>query len=435
MSFYFIGIGGVSMSALAKLLHGEGFSVRGSDDAEGEFTRELRALGVPVSIGRAEEIAEDTVVYTGAVEETHPQLLAAKRAGKRLVRRADFLGELAASYPAVCSVAGCHGKTTTTCMLAHIFRGAGKRFTAHVGGEDLDLGNCYSGGRDFFLTEACEFQRSFLSIRSTAAVILNCDYDHSDCYPSEEDLFAAYRAFAEQAEEVIVCADDPRARTLPHALSFGIFEGDVRAEHLASLGEQYAFTVTEGGVPVVRIRLHAVGRVHIYNALAAYAAARRFGISGEDIRRGLENFHGVRRRFERVGSLFSCPVICDYAHHPREIAATLRAAEKLTAGTVRVVFQPHTYTRTRDLMGDFVEVLKDCEAPILYETYAAREKYDFAGSAARLLSLLPEARYAASPSHLLRLIGEKAEAGDLILVLGAGDIYAIMRSLTAREDP
>ncbi len=429
ISYYFVGIGGVSMSALAMLLGGLGVRVRGSDAAEGRFTKLLRERGIPVHIGEEEEISEDTVVYTGAVDLSHPQLARAAKAGKRLIARSELLGSVAKEYSHVLSVAGCHGKTTSSCMLAHIFRTCGAPFTCHIGGEDYELGNFFSTGKEYFITEACEFKRSFLALHSEIAVILNCDLDHTDCYRDEEDLLAAYRTFAGQAKEVVVNADDVHARTIPHTLSFGLYGGDIRAERLAEDGERYAFTVTEGGTPVVRIALNAVGKVHIYNALAAFAAARLAGRTGEEIKCGLEAFRGVRRRFEYIGTLGGVPVVCDYAHHPKEIAATLSTAEKLCRGTVHVVFQPHTYTRTRDLLGEFSEVLKRAESPIVYATYSARESFDPAGSAAMLASRIPEARYCQTPRQLKKRMLEGLKGGDLILVLGAGDIYDIAKGI------
>lgn len=429
-SYYFVGAGGVSMSALALLLHERGVAVRGSDRCESAFTRKLQSSGIPVHIGETQEITESDVVYTGAVEEEQPQLAAAKRAGKRLLPRAQLLGKIAEEYPHVISVAGCHGKTTTTSMLAHIFRENGRAFTCHIGGEDLELGNYFSTGDEYFVTEACEFQRSFLELKSEVAVVLNTDRDHTDCYADEEELISAYREFAARGKRAVVNADDPHARAIPHTLSFGLYGGDVRAEKLRAEGEKYSFTVTERSMPLVRVRLNVVGRFHIYNALAAFAAARLLGFTAEEIRRGLESFRGVKRRFECVGTLCGVPVVCDYAHHPQEIAATLKAAQRLCAGTVRLVFQPHTYTRTRDLMREFVAVLKKADHPVIYKTYAAREPFEFSGSAAALAAFIPEARYVQSPEQLkARLERSGLVPDDLVLVLGAGDIYDIASSI------
>lgn len=429
---YFIGIGGVSMSALACLLADCGVRVRGSDAKESAQTRKLAARGIPVSVGEDEVISENTVVYTGAIADGHPQLSAARRAGKRLMSRAELLGRVAEEYPNVISVSGCHGKTTCSAMISHILLSAGKAFTCHIGGEDASLGNYHMTGHDYFVTEACEFQRSFLSLRSSVAVVLNIDKDHTDCYADEEEIFGAFAEFASRSDKVVVNADDLRARALPHALSFGLHGGDVRAENLRSAEERYAFTVTEGGVPLVRVRLRLAGKVHVKNALAAYCTARLVGLSPSEIKAGLENFSGIKRRFECVGNYCGVPVICDYAHHPREISEVFHTAQKLCGGTVRLVFQPHTYTRTRDLMAEFVSALKEAENPIIYKTFAAREKFDAEGSAYTLVSKVPEAVYVQSPSQLeARLCAEGLHSDDLILVLGAGDIYDIMLGIVS----
>lgn len=432
-SWYFIGIGGVSMSALALLLHRRGVPVRGSDAKQSEFTQILSANGIPIHIGNREEITEENVVYTGAIEPTNPQLCAAKQAGKRLYTRSEFLGKLAEEYPQVLSVAGCHGKTSTTSMLSHIFSCANRKFTCHIGGEDSKFGNFYTStdgnAEGCFITEACEFQRSFLSLKSTVAIVLNTDKDHTDCYKSDEDLLSAYRAFAEQAEQVVVNADDVRARDFPHSVSYGLYSGNIRAEKLREQGEKYSFTVSERGLPVIRIQLKVVGRYQVANALAAYSAAKLLGFSPSEIKRGLEDFDGVKRRFEHVGTIGGIPVVCDYAHHPREISVAYAAAEQICRGTVRLVFQPHTYTRTRDFMKDFLTVLKRAENPIIYRTFAAREPFMFEGSAVALVSHLPEARYEQSPERLRQLFLQDCKKDDLILVLGAGDIYDTVKSI------
>lgn len=427
--FYFIGIGGVSMSALARLLHGRGYSVRGSDMQEGTFTKLLRQEGIPVHIGESEVITEGTVVFTGAISPDHPQLMQAKRENKRLLSRPELLGAIADEFPHVVSVAGCHGKTSTTSMLAHIFLESQRPFTCHIGGEDLSLGNFYSSGGEYFLTEACEFQRSFLSIKSEIAIILNTDLDHTDCYKDEEELFQAYTCFSRLAKKLVVNADDKRARTLENHMSFGLYGGDIRAEKLRSISERYSFIVSEKGIPIVRIKLNCIGKVMVYDALAAYAAARLLGFSAEEIKRGLEKYRGVGRRFETVGSLKGIPVVCDYAHHPREIAATLETAKNICSGTVRLVFQPHTYTRTRDFLDEFVKVLSTTESPILYKTYAAREEFDASGSACALTSRIPDAIYVQTPEQLKKRLSEVAQKDDLILCLGAGDIFFIAKSI------
>lgn len=433
-SWYFIGIGGVSMSALAALLKLSGADVCGSDCRESDYTSELCKLGIPVLIGESEKIAASNVVYTEAIAPQHTQLRAAREAGKRLFTRAALLGKIAGEFSTVISVAGCHGKTSTTSMLAHVFRRANRNFTAHIGGEDAEFGNlCRNGTADeIFITEACEFRRSFLSLKSSVALILNTDKDHTDCYKSDTELFDAYRAFAENAQQVVVNGDDIRGRKLPHALSFGMSSGDIRAAELHATGEKYRFTVIERGIPTIKIHLRVVGKYQVQNALAAYAAARLCGLSAVEIKEGLESFRGVKRRFEEIGTICGVPVVSDYAHHPRELAGTISAARAIFENRVHIVFQPHTYTRTRDFMQEFVSVLKSTESPIIYKTYAAREEFDFDGSAVALAAKLPEARYVQSPEQLDKRLRENLHAGDGILVLGAGDIDDTVRSLLDR---
>ena len=427
---YFVGIGGVSMSALACLLHDRGVPVRGCDARAGAFTRMLCARNIPVAIGEEKEpVREGIVVYTEAIDR-HADLLERARAqGKRILTRAQLLGLIAETYPRVLAVAGCHGKTSATCMLAHVLFGAGLPVTCHIGGEDLDFGNYRAAGDGYFLTEACEFRRSFLTLHGEVAVVLNTDLDHTDCYKNAEELLDAYRQFAASAKYAVVNADDEHAVAIPHTLSFGLHAGDVRALRLCADGERYSFTVTERGIPTVRVKLRVLGRVQVLNALAAYCAARLAGVSAQQIAAGLTAFRGVKRRFERVGTLAGVPVVCDYAHHPAEIAAALSTAEGLCDGTVRVVFQPHTYTRTRDLMTDFVRVLKRAESPVIYRTYAAREPFAFEGSAPALVSRIPEALYVQTPPDLRRRLVQMCQEGDLILVLGAGDIDGIVRGM------
>ena len=426
---YFVGIGGVSMSALAYLLADRGVAVRGCDARESAFVHRLRERGIPVTVGAMDEVSERTVVYTEAVDVHSALLERARGDGKTVLTRAQLLGRIAQEYPHVLSVSGCHGKTSATSMLAHVFFHAGCAATCHIGGEDLDFGNYRTTGREYFLTEACEFRRSFLSLHSEVAVVLNTDLDHTDCYRSAQELIEAYRQFAASAKSAVVNADDEHAVRIPHALSFGLYAGDIRATRLQSDGERYAFTLTEKSIPVARIRLGVLGRVQVLNALAAYSAARLAGLSPREIAQGLEGFHGVRRRFERVGTLGGIPVISDYAHHPAEIAAALSTAEGLCRGTVRVVFQPHTYTRTRDFMADFVRVLRRAENPIIYRTYAARERFFFEGSAPALVSRIPEAQYVQTPPDLRRRLMQEVSSDDHILVLGAGDIDDIVRGL------
>lgn len=422
---HFVGAGGVGMSALAQYALACGKKVSGSDASEGEQVEKLISLGAKIAIGHARKNARgaDAVIYSSAVLEDNPELQFARDNKKPLFSRAEMLACAEAAHPFSAAVSGCHGKTTCTAMLAHMFVCAGVSATCMIGGDDLSLGN-FTFGKDIFLTEACEYKRNFLHLKPDVAVILNIDDDHLDCYGDMDALTEAYAAFAGRGVSV-VCADDRRAMRAAgkNEVSFGIENKAMyAAENLRKTRDgKWSFTVSEYGVKRGRIRLNVTGKHNVYNALAAFAAARCCGVSPEDARRGAEAFRGVKRRCEYLGELGGAKVIADYAHHPREIAAALSGAKRPL-----VVFQPHTYSRTRLLMGEFVETLKKYPS-VIFPAYAARETYDFEGSAFRLCAELKaagaDAVYAETPAALMEEL--RARAGDFgeIYVLGAGDLY------------
>lgn len=433
--FYFIGIGGVSMSALAKYLLARGLEVSGSDMAAGERTEELISLGVRVFVGSDAEnpcLSEaDEVVYTSAVSDDNAELSAARRAGKLVRKRSELLGEICGDFSHVVAVAGSHGKTTCTAMCAHVLKETGVRFAAHIGGEDCEFGNFYMNGSDFFVTEACEYKKNLLDIRSDRAILLNIDRDHMECYRDLDELVETFRNYCEGAELAFVCADDERCRNLGDFSTFGIdaADADYRAVDLRQTGERYSFTVAEYGKALCRIRLNAAGRCNVYNALAAFAAMRGYGFDEREIVRGLETFTAVKRRFECIGSYGGASFICDYAHHPREIAATIATAEEMCRGRLYAVFQPHTYSRTKLLMEDFVKALRPVKNLMIYKTYPAREYFDEAGSAKTLARNVGNCLYAESVRELRTWLKATLQPGDIALFLGAGDIYYAARYL------
>ncbi|MBR2442547.1 MAG: UDP-N-acetylmuramate--L-alanine ligase, partial [Clostridia bacterium] len=379
---YFIGIGGISMSALAKFLCICGYEVAGSDAVRGEETENLAFYGVRVYIGEDGERTElknaDAIVYTDAISLGNKEFSWAKEHGKKLYSRAELLSIVSLEFPHVLSVAGSHGKTTCTSMCAHILKSASVPFTAHIGGEDGTFGNFYSSGMDYFVTEACEYKKNLLKLRPNTAVLLNIDKDHMECYADENELLTCFKRYCQNADATFVCADDVKCLSLGDFPSFGIISSlaDYRAVDLRANGERYSFTVEEYGKALCRVRLNAIGRCNVYNALAAFAAARSFGFDEREIVKGLETFTAVKRRFEKVGAYRGASFICDYAHHPREIASTVATAEGVCKGKLFVIFQPHTYSRTKLLMREFVEVLRPIKNLMIYKSFPAREKYD-----------------------------------------------------------
>lgn len=432
---YFIGIGGISMSALAKFLSVCGYEVSGSDCMRGEETEALAFYGIRVYIGEDETRRDlktaDAVVYTDAIPLDHAELAQARKLSKKLYPRAELLGLICREFPNVIAVAGSHGKTTCTSMCAHVLKYAKLPFTAHIGGEDKEFGNFCWAGTEYFLTEACEYKKNLLKLKTSVAVLLNVDKDHMECYDGFSDLRECFRAYCSGANTAFVCADDENCVGLGDFPSFGVHNtlADYRATELRASGERYSFTVEEYGKAISRVRLNSIGRCNVYNALAAFAAARSLGLDEREIARGLENFTAVKRRFEKVGSYRGASFICDYAHHPREIASTVATAEGVCRGNLYVVFQPHTYSRTKLLLREFIETLRPIKNLMIYKTYPAREKYDAEGSAETLSRALGTCLYAENVYVLKTWLKKTVREGDAVLFLGAGDIYYVAQYL------
>ena len=432
--YYFIGIGGISMSGIASYLVGCGHFVQGSDLSDSEQVEKLRQIGVNVVVGEQDFLEgidwADIVVYTDAITLENKEFAHAMECKKKVCSRMEILREICASFSEVIAVGGSHGKTTCTSMCAHVLGEAKASFAAHIGGLDAHFGNFAYCGKDYMVTEACEYKKNLLKLSCDVAVLLNIDFDHMECYDGEEDVINSFYAFANRAKVAIVCADDERCRLL-NGVSFGIKNrfADYCALHLRAERERYSFTVSEYGKPICRVKLQAVGKCNVYNALAAFAAMRVLGFSVGDIKRGLESFLSVKRRFEEIGMLYGAKVICDYAHHPREIIATVETAQKACRGEVHVIFQPHTYSRTKALMEEFIVALRPLKRLMIFKTYAAREKYEQAGDGRTLAMRIGNCLYAENLAALGEWLKRTVKEGDCILFLGAGDIYFAARYL------
>lgn len=416
------------MSALAKILHMSGKKVAGCDRCESDYTAALRNEGINVTIGNNVNFENfKVVVYTDALPESNAALIAARRQNKVIISRGRLLSALNSTCKKTVAVAGCHGKTTCTAMLAHIFACAEAPFTSHIGGDDLTFSNAYSCGNDFFLTEACEYKKNFLYLKPDIAVVLNSDADHLDCYGSAENLKKAYLQFIGSAAQTVKLYGD-----LPEAdgTTFGFDDrADYYAKKIRNVNGAFNFTVYERGAELGKVSLSVYGKHNVLNALAATAAARLCGIEFDNISTGLSRFHGVKRRFERIGTYNGAVCIADYAHHPNEIKAALKTARLITGGELYVVFQPHTYSRTKDLFGNFVLTLSAVKKLLIYKTFAAREYYDDAGSALTLSNFVKRSFYGDCETDIERFLSGARE-GDTVLFLGAGDIYDIAKTLT-----
>lgn len=429
------------MSALAKYILCEGGEVFGYDAQLSARTEELARAGVEIYTSAAISETEkavinsaENIVCTSAIARGNSRFDECFAQGKKIVFRGEFLGEVAKDFSSVVAVAGSHGKTTCTSMCAHVFSAAGKKFAVHAGGDDNTFGNFYKTGEEYFITEACEYKKNLLYLHPDVAVLLNIDRDHMECYRDENELIGTFETFCSSGRTALVCADDEKIKkNFPAYPSFGIENkrADFTAENIGSIGEKYSFDFCENGKNLCRVQLNVAGRCHIYNALAAGGAARLCGISAEYVAAGLNAFSGVKRRFEKIGENHGAQWYCDYAHHPREIAATLKTAAALTAGRLYVIFQPHTYSRTKTLMADFSEALSVADDLFIFKEYAAREPYDESGNAKRLAVNTPGARYGETKEELAKWAGAGG-CRDTVLFLGAGDIYGTAKEILAQ---
>lgn len=436
---HLIGIGGISMSAIAKILLANGDTVSGSDITETDITRQLRDLGASIAIPHAAEniTHPDMVVYTSAIAPDNPELLAAQKANIRLVERAEMVGHIMENYPCSVAVSGTHGKTTTTSMLTYILLSSDMDPTIMVGGElDILGGNLRIGGSDCFVTEACEYKRNFLKFRPQIGVILNIEADHLDYYRDLNDVIDAFASFAALLPPdgaLVVNADDANSLRAAQAANCPVIRTgldaacDCTAHGVAYGGDGCAsFSLCWRGEPLFDVTLNVPGAHNVHNALCAAAAALSAGADPAAVARGLESFGGAKRRFDRRGTFGDgILLIDDYAHHPTEIATTLQSAQQMDAGDVWCIFQPHTYTRTKALLHEFADALKAADHLIMADIYAAREPDTGLVSSKDVANLVPGAVYIPGFQPIADYIRQNAKPGDLVITMGAGDVFKI----------
>lgn len=444
---HFIGIGGISMSGLAEILLKEGFTVSGSDNKASALTEQLEKNGAKIFIGqRAANITKDIqlVVYTAAIHPDNAEWKAANDAGIPMLTRAQFLGQLMDNYARSIAVSGTHGKTTTTSMISHILLEAKTDPTISVGGMlEAIGGNIRVGGSDVFLTEACEYTNSFLNFHPKYSIILNIEEDHMDFFKDINDIRNSFHKFAQNtaADGVLIlnaAIEHPEeiiADLKERIVTFGLTEdADYSASDITyNEAACPSFTFLVRGQAAGHVTLNVPGRHNIANALAAIAFATEAGIDTDTIIRGLQAFGGTARRFEYKGKLGGITIIDDYAHHPTEIAATLKAAQHYPHNQVWCVFQPHTYTRTKAFFHEFAEALSHTDHLVLADIYAARETdtlgVSSAGLAEEARKLGTDAHYLPSFEEIEDFLKENCKSGDLLITMGAGDVVKIGEDL------
>jgi UDP-N-acetylmuramate--alanine ligase len=437
---HFVGIGGIGMSAIAEVLLHLGYRVSGSDARDSEPTRRLRGLGGNVAVGHhaANMAGADVVVVSSAVAADNPEVLAARAGGIPVIPRAEMLGELMRVKDGV-AVAGSHGKTSTSTMVAAVLARAGLDPTAIIGGKVQAFGsNARLGQGDVLVAEADESDGSFRHLFPMVAAVTNIDREHLDHYGTEAALREAFLAFANKVPFyglVVICADDPVAAGLAPDLlkrhvTYGLRGGDYRGEILAAGPEGTRLRVTVRGQTRGDALVRMPGVHYAENALAALAVADVFGVSFTDYCEAMASFGGVDRRFTVRGEAGGVLVVDDYGHHPTEIAATIAAA-RLYRRRLVVAFQPHRYSRTRDLLDDFAPALSGADDLVLTDIYAAGESPLPGVSTDRLLAAMPAATYAARRT-LCECLAARLRPGDLLLTLGAGDITQVSTEILAR---
>ncbi|MBM6887663.1 UDP-N-acetylmuramate--L-alanine ligase [Pseudoflavonifractor phocaeensis] len=434
------GIGGVSMSPLAEVLHKMGMVITGSDMHESATVDHLRSLGIPVAIGhRAENVGDaELVIRTAAIHDENPEIAAARARGIPVFERAQAWGSIMRGYKNALCISGTHGKTTTTSMCTHIIMAAQLDPTVMIGGTLPLLGSGYRVGHgDTIILESCEYCNSFLSFFPTVAVILNIEADHLDFFKDLEDVEHSFRAFADRVPEnglIVANADDANTMhtleggTRP-VLTFGLEQGDVHAANLTWHNGLPSFDVIYRGEVFTHVDLRVPGEHNVKNALAAAAASIALAVSPQAVSEGLNAFRGAGRRFEHKGSFHGAEIYDDYAHHPGELQALLSAARALGYERIICAFQPHTYTRTHALFDDFVEVLREPDLTILAEIFAAREVNELGISSKDLAQRIPGSEYYSTLPEVTQRLRELAKPGDLILTVGAGDIYTVGEAL------
>ena len=429
--FFFVGIGGISMSGLAKYLISLGYGVSGSDMQKNKECVELENMGVEIFYKhRASNLRDaEAIVVNSAIKENNPELNEAKKRGLIILSRSELLKKVSLDHKFTIAISGTHGKTTVTAMVAEIFYLAGLNPTVHLGGVSKNLKtNFLVGGKNYFITEACEYKNNFLSLKPDTGVVLNIEEDHLDFFKNKDNLINSFKKFVQNCNFSIIFD-----KFSPNLKNIGIINNLCEAKNITlEKDNKYRFECWCMGERVGEIKLSVFHKHNIMNALFAVSVAKRYGIKNKVIVSALENFNGVERRFEEVGELNGAKVVVDYAHHPREIESAINSAKKMTKGKLHVVFQPHTYSRTKKLFDDFIKCFDRSEKLYIFKTYSAREKFDPEFNSHTLYKAIKkrkECSYFANFEPMARTLKKKLCKNDTLLILGAGDIVKLTQYL------
>lgn len=455
---HFIGIGGSGMYPLAQILHSKGYYLTGSDNNETDTLQAVRNMGIPVMLGQCAENIEgaDLIVHTAAIMADNPELIAARASGVPVLERSELLGIVSSWYPDAVCVSGTHGKTTTTSMLAQILYTANIDLSAFIGGKLPCIhGSGCAGSSDIFVCESCEFVDTFLKLYPDTAIVLNIDADHLDYFKTVENIIRSFHKFCEMAtKSVIYNGDDANTCKAVEGIagkkmiSFGYGEqNDWRAadvEHLSSAGT--AYTVLKNGEMLGRITLQVPGEHNVLNSLAAAAACDGLGIPFAAVAQGLAEFRGAGRRFEVLAHIGGVTVADDYAHHPTELTATLKAAKEMDYKRIWAVFQPFTFSRTVQHLEEFAQALSLADIAVLTDIMGSREKNTYNIYTRNLAEIMDNCVYFPQDEaaeytderkyqnfeDVCAYVCNHVQPGDLVLTMGCGDVNKVAKMICTR---
>ncbi len=443
------------MYPLAQILHGQGYYLTGSDNNETETLDAVRSMGIPVYIGqRAENIGDaDLIVHTAAIMADNPELMAARASGVTVLERADLLGIVTGWYDRAICVSGTHGKTSTTSMITQIMYTAGIDLSAYIGGKLPCIGGSGIAGKsDILVCESCEFEDHFLKFLPDISVVLNIDADHLDYFGTLENIIKSFRKFNQNTSKCIIIngSDENSMKSLEgvegkEIITFGsdsscdYYPENVKHEN----GLLTTYDAVYKGEKLGTVTLHVAGIHNVLNSLAAIAAARYCGVEFKYIAKGLEDFRGAKRRFEKLGEEKGITVVDDYAHHPTELEATLRAAKEMNFNKVWAIFQPFTFSRTKLLLDDFAKALSIADHAVLTDIMGSREKNTYGIFTRHLAEKIDgciwfpqneeeewtDERKYFNFEQVCDYVCENASEGDLVITLGCGDVYKIAKMI------
>ncbi len=447
---HFIGIGGISMSGLAEILHKNGYAISGSDATDSDIIKHLKQIGINVFLSHEQKnITNDIelVVYTAAIKEDNPEIIAAKQKNIKIVDRAFLLGVMMQSYKCPICISGTHGKTSTSSMVAEILIAADKNPTVTIGGIVPSINSSFLiGGEQYMVIEACEYFNSFLKFKPKAGIILNIEPDHLDFFKDISHIEASFNEFANNIKEDgflvingnIENLDNITKNLKCRIITYGNKNSNWFCENiLFDENGCSSFDIVRHGQKICRLSLKVIGIHNAHNCIAAFACAYELGIDVSKIIKGLESFIGAKRRYEFKGSFNGVTVVDDYAHHPTEIKATLAAAKKSKHRKLFCVFQPHTYTRTINLLDDFANSFENADEIIILDIYSAREKdlgvVHSKHLADKINKLKGNAHYFSSFEEAQNFLLKTCVKDDLLITMGAGDVYILGENIVNKS--